>query len=219
MCSEPNDGTRRSNFGRRRVGRRPPPSAGAATRNYCNSSGAATYSAATTLFPALRGVRRPVRLPTTKYDFHCVGLEQGPNSYIYRPLAPRASSDQSDVFIEKSDLFGLSVDIRLSQQRRLRPVESARARNVQGVATGAGAPRPGGEAQSYAKVPARVIERHGTHGHFSDRIFPRASWWFQIAPTISLVICIACVGQSTPSRPGRKFGSTGALLLALVPVL
>jgi hypothetical protein len=65
--------------------RRPPSSAGAATRNYCNSSGAATYSAATALFPALRGARRPVRLRLTKCDFHCVGLEQGAEQLSISP--------------------------------------------------------------------------------------------------------------------------------------
>jgi len=35
-------------------------------------------------------------------------LEQGPNSFVYRPPAQRASRDESDVFIAKGDLFDLS---------------------------------------------------------------------------------------------------------------
>jgi hypothetical protein len=34
-----------------------------------------------------------------------VGLEQGPNSFIYRRCAPRASRNQSDLFIEKGEIL------------------------------------------------------------------------------------------------------------------
>jgi hypothetical protein len=37
--------------------------------------------------------------------FIYVGLEQGPNSFIYRPSSPRASRDQFDLFIEKGDFL------------------------------------------------------------------------------------------------------------------
>ncbi len=41
--------------------------------------------------------------------FIYVGLEQGPNSFIYRPSSPRASRDQSDLSIEKGDFSELSL--------------------------------------------------------------------------------------------------------------
>jgi hypothetical protein len=44
--------------------------------------------------------------------FIYVGLEQGPNSFIYRPSSPRASRDQFDVFIEKGDFLIFLVLLR-----------------------------------------------------------------------------------------------------------
>jgi hypothetical protein len=40
--------------------------------------------------------------------FIYVGLEQRPISYIYRPSVPRASRDQTDVFIAKGGLMSSS---------------------------------------------------------------------------------------------------------------
>jgi hypothetical protein len=43
------------------------------------------------------------------------GWSEGPNSYIYRLSAPRASRDQSDVFIEKGELFDERIGLATSK--------------------------------------------------------------------------------------------------------
>jgi hypothetical protein len=50
--------------------------------------------------------------------FIYVGLEQGPNSsFIYRPSAPRASRNQSDLFIEKGDFSEVNDSCAHSARR------------------------------------------------------------------------------------------------------
>jgi hypothetical protein len=56
-------------------------------------------------------------------SFSAVGLVQGPNSYIYGPVRQGASSDQTDVFVQKdahpcrvtaSDLLGYTMRLEFA---------------------------------------------------------------------------------------------------------
>jgi hypothetical protein len=56
-----------------------------------------------------------------------VGLEQGPISFIYGPYPPRASSDQTDVFIAKDAVLLICSFTGLGSSRCLEAKRSRRA--------------------------------------------------------------------------------------------
>jgi hypothetical protein len=85
-----------------------PPPPGTVMQFHCSSAGVATCSAATAVSHALKELVGQFDCVQRSLIFIYVGLEQGPNSFIYRSSSPRASRDQSDLFIEKGDFSDLS---------------------------------------------------------------------------------------------------------------
>jgi len=75
---------------------------------YRSSAGVATCSAATAMSHTLKDLVGQFDCVQRSLIFIYVGLEQGPNSFIYRASSPRASRDQSDLFIENGDFSDLS---------------------------------------------------------------------------------------------------------------
>ena len=87
---------------------------------HCYGPGAAKYSSATAMSHALEELVGQFDLVQRSLLLTYVGLEQGPISFIYGPYPPRASSDQTDVFIAKDAVLESNYRLRLGSRGEIR---------------------------------------------------------------------------------------------------